>query len=76
MKLPGKAWLQFQVENNENEKSTLTQTAFYEPKGLLGLIYWYSVYPLHSIIFGGMIKSIKKIAEQRSMYTNTYFQGL
>jgi uncharacterized protein YbjT (DUF2867 family) len=66
MKLPGKAWLQFQVEENPNNHSTLTQTAFYEPKGLWGLLYWYSVYPMHGIIFGGMIKSIKKSAEKKS----------
>jgi hypothetical protein len=64
MKLPGKAWLQFQVEENADDSSTLTQTAFYEPKGLWGLLYWYSVYPLHGLIFGGMIKSIKKSAEK------------
>jgi hypothetical protein len=64
MKLPGKAWLQFQVEENPNNHSTLTQTAFYEPKGLWGLLYWYSVYPLHGLIFGGMIKSIQKSAEK------------
>jgi len=64
MKLPGKAWLQFQVEENPNNNSTLTQTAFYEPKGLWGLLYWYSVYPLHGLIFGGMIRSIKKDAEK------------
>jgi uncharacterized protein YbjT (DUF2867 family) len=64
MKLPGKAWLQFQVEKNADDTSTLTQTAFYEPKGLWGLLYWYSVYPLHGLIFGGMIKSIKKAAEK------------
>jgi uncharacterized protein YbjT (DUF2867 family) len=65
MKLPGKAWLQFHVEENSNGSSTLTQTAFYEPKGLWGLLYWYSVYPLHGIIFGGMINSIKKSAEKK-----------
>lgn len=64
MKLPGKAWLQFQVEDYEINKSTLIQTAFFEPKGLWGLIYWYSIYPFHGLIFGGMIKSIKKTAEK------------
>jgi uncharacterized protein YbjT (DUF2867 family) len=64
MKLPGKAWLQFQVEENADDSSTLTQTAFYEPRGLWGLLYWYSVNPLHGLIFGGMIKSIKKSAEK------------
>jgi uncharacterized protein YbjT (DUF2867 family) len=64
MKLPGKAWLQFQVKNNGDNKSTLTQIAIFEPKGLWGLLYWYSIYPLHGIIFGGMIRSIKKAAEK------------
>jgi uncharacterized protein YbjT (DUF2867 family) len=64
MNLPGKAWLQFIVEDVESNKSTLTQTAFYEPRGLWGLLYWYSIYPLHGIIFGGMIKSLKKAAEK------------
>ncbi len=64
MKVPGNAWLQFQVEEVSNQNSILTQTAFYEPKGLWGLIYWYSIYPLHGIIFGGMIKAIKKSAEK------------
>jgi len=64
MKLPGEAWLQFNVEPTFDNKSILTQIAFFEPKGLWGLLYWYSVYPLHGLIFGGMIKSIKKAAEK------------
>ncbi len=64
MKLPGQAWLQFLVEDLESNKSTLTQTAFYEPRGLWGLLYWYSIYPFHGLIFGGMIKSLKKAAEE------------
>ncbi|MBT8387727.1 MAG: SDR family oxidoreductase [Ignavibacteria bacterium] len=64
MKLPGEAWLQFEVENAGMNRSTLTQTAFFEPKGLLGLLYWYPIYPLHGIIFGGMIKAIKRAAEK------------
>jgi uncharacterized protein YbjT (DUF2867 family) len=64
MKLPGEAWLQFEVESAGKNRSTLTQTAFFEPKGLLGLLYWYPVYPLHGIIFGGMIKAIKRAAEK------------
>jgi uncharacterized protein YbjT (DUF2867 family) len=64
MKLPGKAWLQFQVEEMNGNKSVLTQTAFYEPKGLWGLLYWYLLYPLHRLIFKGMIISICKKAEK------------
>ncbi len=41
----------------------LTQTAFFASKGLFGLIYWYSVYPLHKIVFPGMINNIAERAE-------------
>ncbi|UCH65854.1 MAG: SDR family oxidoreductase [Ignavibacterium sp.] len=64
MKLPGEAWLQFNVENTDDNKSSLTQIAFFEPRGLWGLLYWYLVYPFHGLIFGGMIKSLKIAAEK------------
>ena len=64
MKLPGKAWLQFSIKEIENKKSVLTQTAFYEPKGLFGLLYWYSIYFLHGFIFGGMIKDLAVKSER------------
>lgn len=64
MKVPGKAWLQFQVRETKDNKSILKQTAFYEPKGLWGLLYWYLLYPLHGLIFKGMINSIGKTAEK------------
>jgi uncharacterized protein YbjT (DUF2867 family) len=53
MKLPGEAWLEFTV-SNEN----LIQTATFRPKGLFGRIYWYSMFPFHSLIFKNMIKQI------------------
>lgn len=53
MKLPGEAWLEFQIEGN-----ILIQTASFRPKGLLGRLYWVCVYPLHGIIFKGMIKKL------------------
>lgn len=56
MKLPGEAWLEFRIEDNE-----LHQTATFRPKGLRGRIYWYSVLPFHAIIFRGMIKRIAGI---------------
>jgi uncharacterized protein YbjT (DUF2867 family) len=54
MKLPGEAWLEFKI-NNEN---ILTQTATFRPLGLLGRIYWLSVLPFHGFIFKGMIRKI------------------
>jgi len=46
-------------------QTQLVQTAFFEPKGLFGLSYWYALYPVHSLIFSGLIRSIAEIAEQR-----------
>lgn len=60
MKLPGNAWLQFSLEKISEEETKLIQTAFFEPRGLFGLLYWYSVYPFHGIIFSGMIKQIAR----------------
>jgi len=53
MKLPGEAWLSFKVNNNEIE-----QKATFRPRGLWGRMYWYSVFPLHGLIFKGMLKRI------------------
>jgi hypothetical protein len=45
----------------------LVQTAFFAPKGLLGLLYWYVLYPLHGMIFANMIASIAHSAETRTV---------
>jgi uncharacterized protein YbjT (DUF2867 family) len=55
MKLPGEAWLEFKIQNN-----ILIQTATFRPKGLTGRAYWYFVFPLHSLIFKGLIKELTK----------------
>ncbi len=57
MKLPGEAWLEFKIDEN----NWITQTATFRPIGLFGRIYWFSVLPLHGLIFKGMIN---KIAEK------------
>jgi uncharacterized protein YbjT (DUF2867 family) len=58
MKVPGRAWLEFQALPQPSGQTLLSQTAFFEPKGLLGLIYWYLLYPVHSLIFSGLIRRI------------------
>ena len=63
MKVPGRAWLQFDVEPQDAGKSLLRQTAFFAPKGLSGLLYWYVLYPVHALIFSGMIRNLAKSAE-------------
>ncbi len=57
MKLPGRAWLQFEVAEAD-EGSTVRQTAIFDPVGLLGLLYWYMLYPLHKLVFRGMLRGI------------------
>ncbi len=58
MKLPGEAWLEFKMD----DQNLLTQTATFRPLGLLGRLYWYSVLPFHGFIFRGMINNIVKPA--------------
>jgi uncharacterized protein YbjT (DUF2867 family) len=63
MKVPGRAWLQFEIHPLPDGCSTLKQTAYFAPRGLFGFLYWYLLYPIHSLIFSGMIQ---KIAEKAS----------
>ena len=62
MKVPGRAWLEFDVEPCEGG-ATIRQTAIFDPVGVLGLAYWYGIYPLHALIFRGMLARIAEAAE-------------
>ena len=57
MKVPGRAWLQYEVVP-DRAGSRLIQTAFFEPKGVPGLAYWYLLYPAHAVIFRGMLRKL------------------
>jgi hypothetical protein len=63
MKLPGRAWLEFEVRPADGG-SEIRQTAVFDPVGLSGLVYWYGIYPLHGRIFGGMLRGIAERAER------------
>lgn len=67
MKLPGEAQLDFQIEEIDAKAQPplhrLVMTARFRPRGLLGLLYWYAVVPLHELVFGGMLRGIQKTAE-------------
>ena len=65
MKVPGRAWLQFEVEQ-KIQGSVIRQTAIFDPTGLAGLIYWYALYPVHRWIFSNMLQSIAAIAERKA----------
>ena len=66
MKLPGRAWLDFEVTGSESS-SIIRQTAVFDPLGLLGLLYWYALYPLHRLIFGGMLRAIKQQCTKQAL---------
>ena len=62
MKVPGRAWLEFEVEPSAGG-SVVRQTAIFEPAGLAGLAYWYLLYPFHAWIYRGMLREIVKRGE-------------
>ncbi len=67
MKVPGKAWLQFEVTPRGREESVLRQTALFAPTGLPGLLYWYVLYPIHVRIFSGMAHALARRAEAAAL---------
>ena len=78
MKLPGKATLEFHVqpgkETNARDGSpntTLIQAARFRPSGLIGLMYWYAVLPLHHVVFRGMLNGIRLEAERATALNKT-----
>ena len=71
MKLPGRAWLQFEVIPDA-AGSRVEQTAFFEPHGILGNLYWYSVLPLHRFVFPGLIDALTKKAEAAERRMDTF----
>jgi hypothetical protein len=61
MKVPGTAWLQFEAIP-EAEGTRLVQTAFFAPTGFLGWLYWYGIYPVHSMIFSDLVEAVARDA--------------
>ena len=62
MKLPGEALIEFCIEARGQHRCTLQQRALFRPRGLLGLLYWYAVAPLHHVVFRGMLMGIRREA--------------
>jgi uncharacterized protein YbjT (DUF2867 family) len=61
MKVPGTAWLQFEAIP-EGDGTRLVQTAFFAPTGFLGWLYWYGIYPVHSMIFSDLVEAVARDA--------------
>jgi uncharacterized protein YbjT (DUF2867 family) len=67
MKLPGRAWLEFEAAP-QGSQTLLRQTAIFDPVGFSGLAYWYVLYPVHALIFGGMLRRIRAAAESHEQH--------
>jgi uncharacterized protein YbjT (DUF2867 family)/uncharacterized protein YndB with AHSA1/START domain len=63
MRLPGRGWLEFRVEPAAGNETRLQQIAYFQPKGLFGLLYWYVLYPVHRLIFKGLVRAVARSAE-------------
>jgi hypothetical protein len=61
MWVPGRAWLQFEVEP-DGDGSVIRQTAVFDPAGILGRLYWYAISPIHGFVFRGMVRGIARAA--------------
>ncbi len=68
MKLPGEAWLDLSVES-DGAQTYVVQTAAFDPRGLLGIGYWFGLYPMHSLVFRGMLRGIRQETERLSGFT-------
>ncbi|MGQ0734334.1 MAG: SDR family oxidoreductase [Acidobacteriota bacterium] len=65
MKLPGRGWLEFEVTPLDGgRRSRIRQSATFDPRGVLGRVYWYGVAPIHHMIFRGMLARIVRLAER------------
>jgi uncharacterized protein YbjT (DUF2867 family) len=62
---PGEAWLQFDLEQKGDDQILLRQTAFFAPRGLPGFLYWYLLYPIHALVFSGLVSGIKAKTENK-----------
>lgn len=74
MILPGKAWLNFYVDEvvvDGQELRRLRQRAIFQPHGLGGHIYWAAVYPFHGFVFPTMARNIVKEALGNSKGSTT-----
>ncbi|MCT9008699.1 SDR family oxidoreductase [Streptomyces sp. NPDC054766] len=63
MRLPGLAWLEMYAEVTDDGRTRYRQRALFHPHGLLGQLYWWSVSPFHSVVFGGMARNIARAAK-------------
>ncbi len=63
MKIPGRLWLQFEVEDR-GDGTQIRQTTVFDPSGYVGRLYWYLLYPLHHGIFAAMLRGLRRASQR------------
>ncbi|MCY4076557.1 MAG: SDR family oxidoreductase [Acidobacteria bacterium] len=66
MKLPGRGWLDFEVTPREEGASTVRQTAVFDARGVWGRCYWHVLYPVHALLFAGLLRAIARRATREA----------
>lgn len=63
LKLPGRGWLEFEVTPLDGgRRSLIRQTATFDPRGWMGRLYWYAIFPFHAVIFRGLLRRVAERA--------------
>ena len=65
MKIPGRLWLQFEVDPDRDGASQIRQTTVFDPAGYVGLAYWYLFCPVHEVVFARMFRGVVRAAAGR-----------
>ena len=65
MRAPGAGVLEFEIEPLTTGDTRITATAYWHPRGVWGLLYWYALVPAHLVVFRGMTRGIARLAEER-----------
>jgi uncharacterized protein YbjT (DUF2867 family) len=66
MRIPGRLWLQFELDPHDDGGVQVRQTTVFDPAGCVGLAYWYLLCPIHHLVFGGMLRGIGRVIGRRA----------
>jgi uncharacterized protein YbjT (DUF2867 family) len=66
MRIPGRLWLQFELDRRDDGGVQVRQTTVFDPAGCVGLAYWYLLCPVHHLVFGSMLRGIGRVIGRRA----------
>jgi uncharacterized protein YbjT (DUF2867 family) len=71
MRIPGRLWLQFEIDPHDDGGVQVRQTTVFDPAGCIGFAYWYVLCPIHQLVFGSMLRGIGRVARGRASTSPT-----